>query len=47
MAFGREPAHVGADVGNDNLRTEITNAGFATVPVRSTTRSAVEKINRS
>jgi hypothetical protein len=47
VAFGREPAHVGADLGNDNLRTEIANAGFAIVPVRSTTRAAVEKINRS
>src|ERR1700730_16565501 len=28
LAFGREPAHVGADLGNDNLRTDIANAGY-------------------
>ena len=27
MAFGREPAHVGADLGDDDLRANFSNAG--------------------
>ena len=28
MAFGREPAHVVADLGNDNLCADIADAGY-------------------